>query len=70
VQVEGSQFYRHGVEISLTGGYFDLMQYLAELEKLPARLLWGSGTLQSEQYPEVRLTLQVYTLAPQPSLGL
>jgi len=70
VQVEGSQFYRHGVEITLTGSYFDLLQYLAELEKLPARLLWGSGTLQSDQYPEVRLTLQVYTLAPQPSLGL
>lgn len=69
-QVEGSQLYRHGVEMTLTGGYFDLLQYLAELEKLPARFLWGSGELQTQEYPEVRLTLQVYTLNPQRSLGL
>jgi MSHA biogenesis protein MshJ len=69
-RMEGSQLYRHGVEITLTGGYFDLLQYLAELEELPSRLLWGSGNLQTEQYPAVRMTLQVYTLAPQASLGL
>lgn len=69
-QMEGSQFYRHGLEMTLTGGYFELQQYLAELEKLPAKFLWGSGTLNVEQHPEVRLTLQIYTLTPEPSLGL
>lgn len=65
-----SQFYRHGVELSLKGGYFELAQYLANLEKLPARLLWGRLELQVEKYPEVRLTLQVHTLSTQRSLGL
>lgn len=69
-QVEGSQLYRHGVEMTVSGRYFDLLQYLAELEKLPARFLWGSGELNAQKYPEVRLTLQVYTLTPQRSLGL
>lgn len=69
-QVEGSPLFRHGVEISLTGSYFDLLQYLADLEKLPSRLLWGSAEIQAEQYPEVRLTLQVFTLSPERSLGL
>jgi MSHA biogenesis protein MshJ len=70
VQVEGSQLYRHGVQLTLVGGYFDLVQYLSELERVPARLLWGSGELRVEQYPEVRLTLEVFTLNPQRSLGL
>jgi MSHA biogenesis protein MshJ len=70
-QVEsGEELFRHGVEMTLRGTYFDLLQYLADLEKLPAGLLWGSAELQVEQYPEVRLTVQVYTVSPQRSLGL
>lgn len=69
--VEGStDLYRHGVELSLRGGYFDLAQYLAGLEKLPVRLLWGRMELQVEQYPEVRLILQVNTVSAQRTLGL
>lgn len=70
-QVEGgSQLYRHGVEMTLRGSYFDLVQYLAELERLPMGLLWGSGDLQVVEYPEVKLTLQIHTLNPQRTLGL
>ena len=65
-----SDLYRHGVELSLRGGYFDLAQYLAGLEKLPVRLLWGRMELQVEKYPEVRLVLQVNTVSPQRALGL
>jgi MSHA biogenesis protein MshJ len=69
-QLEGSPLYRHGVEMTITGTYFDLLQYLSNLERLPARLLWGSAELHSENYPDVRLTLQVFTLSPERSLGL
>ena len=70
-EIQGSKgFYRHGVELTLKGSYFDLLQYLAQLEKLPARLLWGRTELQVEKYPDVRLTVQVRTLSTQPSLGL
>jgi MSHA biogenesis protein MshJ len=69
-QLEGSPLYRHGVEMTITGTYFDLLQYLSDLERLPARLLWGSAELHAENYPEVRLTLQVFTLSPERSLGL
>ena len=65
-----SAFYRHGVEVSLRGNYFDLAQYLGALEKLPLRFLWGHLEMQVEQYPEVRLTLQLHTLSTQRSLGL
>ena len=69
-QIEGSPLFRHGVEITLTGSYFELLRYLADLEKLPSRLLWGSAEIQAEQYPDVRLTLQIFTLSPERSLGL
>jgi len=71
VQVQdGAELYRHGLEMTLRGSYFELMQYLSDLEKMPARLLWGGVELQVEQYPEVRLTLRVHTLSTQRSLGL
>jgi MSHA biogenesis protein MshJ len=64
----GAEVYRHGVAVTLKGSYFDLLQYLAELEKLPSLLLWGGLELQLEEYPEVRLTLVVYTLSTRWSL--
>jgi len=64
----GAEVYRHGVAVTLTGSYFDLLQYLSELEKLPAPLLWGKFELQVEQYPEVKLSLIVYTLSTRWSL--
>ena len=60
----------YGLEMTLRGSYFDLTQYLTDMEKLPARLLWGPVELQVEKYPEVRMTLQVHTLSTQRSLGL
>lgn len=71
VQVQsGAQLYRQGLELTLRGSYFDLMQYLSDLEKMPARLLWGGVELQVDKYPEVRLSVQVHTLSTQRSLGL
>jgi len=65
-----AELYQHGVELTLRGSYFDLAQYLAALEKLPVRFLWGRLEMQVDQYPEVRLSLQLRTLSPQRSLGL
>ena len=66
----GGMLYRHGVELTLKGGYFELTQYLADLERLPARMLWGPAEMQVEKYPEVRLTLQLHVLSPERGLGL
>jgi MSHA biogenesis protein MshJ len=64
----GAEVYRHGVAVTLKGSYFELLQYLTELEKLPSTVLWGRLELQLEQYPEVRLSLVVYTLSTRWSL--
>jgi MSHA biogenesis protein MshJ len=63
-----AEVYRHGVEVTLKGSYFDLLQYLTELERLSSPLLWGTVELQVDQYPEVKLTLVVHTLSTRRSL--
>lgn len=55
--------YRHGVEVKVRGNYLDMVDYLATLEAMPARLFWGGAALTVEQYPTARLTLTVYTLS-------
>ena len=57
------EFFRHGVEISVRGGYFDLLDYLAQLEKLPTQMFWGKASLTVEQYPVSRMTVTLYTLS-------
>lgn len=56
--------YRHGVEIRLEGSYSQLQAYLAQLEKLPQRLLWGQLSYRVIDYPRSEMTLTVYTLSP------
>lgn len=55
--------YRHGVEITVTGSYLDLLAYLRDLEKLPNQMYWGNLDLAVAAYPQVTLKLSVYTLS-------
>lgn len=57
--------YRHGIEISVKGGYLDLLPYLEKLQRYPRRLYWGDATLSVQEYPESLLKLTVYTLSGQ-----
>ena len=55
--------YTHGVELTVQGGYLELLQYLSQLEKLPWRMFWGKVEMNTEAYPKVTLTLTLYTLS-------
>ncbi|MFA7270734.1 MAG: hypothetical protein WC073_15470 [Sterolibacterium sp.] len=55
--------YKHGVEIRIAGSYNDLLMYLAEIERMPQRIIWNRVKLSAEQYPRNELTLTVYTLS-------
>ncbi len=61
--VPGGNIYKHGIEIKLTGGYGDLLAYVADLEASPQKLLWGGMRLTVKQFPVSELTLTVYTLS-------
>ncbi|MBD1558979.1 type 4a pilus biogenesis protein PilO [Vibrio sp. S9_S30] len=55
-------YYIHPVKIEITGSYFDIKNYLIELESMPTTYFWRSYQYQVEDYPSARLVLIVYTL--------
>jgi MSHA biogenesis protein MshJ len=55
--------YQHSFEITLQGSYIELHDYLMQLEKLPSQMFWGRISVQTEQYPRLRVTLTVQTLS-------
>ncbi|MHB0926644.1 MAG: agglutinin biogenesis protein [Gallionellaceae bacterium] len=57
------QVFKHGIQITVRGGYLDMLRYLAALEKMPAQMFWGEVSLSVEKYPDAVLTLTLYTLS-------
>jgi MSHA biogenesis protein MshJ len=59
----GRRVFRHGVELTLAGGYLDLHAYLSALEGLSTQLYWGRAEMSVATYPVATLKLTVYTLS-------
>lgn len=55
--------YQHGFEITLQGSYADLHEYLSRLERLEWQMFWDRLSVNTEQYPRLRVTLTVQTLS-------
>lgn len=61
------EVFRHTVELSVKGGYFDLLDYLAALERMPQRVFWEGVELSVQEYPQSVLKLTIFTLSPERS---
>jgi MSHA biogenesis protein MshJ len=61
--VSGEGIYQHGIELRIAGSYNELLNYLADLERMPQRLMWNSVSLTVEKYPRNIMVLRVYTLS-------
>lgn len=61
----GLALYRHGIEITVSGSYLKMLTYVGQLERLPAKIMWGSMELQAAAYPVVTLKITLYTLSPE-----
>lgn len=59
----GKQVFKHGVRITVSGRYSDMLKYLQALEHMQAQMFWGRAQLAVTQYPVAELTLTVYTLS-------
>lgn len=55
--------FRHGIELTVSGSYADLYEYLRTLERLPTQLYWGQAELAVAEYPSVTLKLTLYTVS-------
>jgi MSHA biogenesis protein MshJ len=58
-----TRFYRHGLEIELKGGYAGLVHYLEEIEDLPWRFYWQVLEVETLNYPDNRIRIEVSTLS-------
>lgn len=55
--------YRQGMELTLSGSYADMLDYVAQIEQLPWKIFWGRLEMKVDEYPRARLVLNVYTLS-------
>ncbi|HET9679996.1 MAG TPA: hypothetical protein VFP95_05480 [Gammaproteobacteria bacterium] len=59
----GSSVYRHGLAITVEGSYLDTLAYVQSLENLPWEFYWKRLALETQDYPQNRTTIVVYTLS-------
>lgn len=55
--------YRQGMELTLSGSYADMLDYVAQIEQLPWKIFWGRLEMKVDEYPRAKLVLNVYTLS-------
>lgn len=59
--------YRHGIEVTVSGSYLDLLRYVADLEHLRTQLYWSSLEIDATRYPRHTMKIVVYTLSLDPA---
>jgi MSHA biogenesis protein MshJ len=62
------QFYRHAIELEMTGTYLEFVKYLDDVEALPWRLAWSGVEMKTLAYPQVEMRATLYTVSPAPVL--
>jgi len=55
--------YRHTIKLKLNGTYFQLRDYLAQLENLPWKFFWEKFDYQLTTYPKSELNIEIYSLS-------
>jgi len=61
-QADNRHVYKHGVQVVVEGGYLDLLDYVARLEKQPWQVYWGRAVMTAD-YPKAQVELTLYTLS-------
>lgn len=59
----GPVLYRHRLVLEFSGGYLATLEYLKKLEELPRQMVWEELKIETQDYPQARVSLQVYTLS-------
>ena len=61
-EVLPSQIYRHRVKLELEGSYLQILDFVAEIEKLPWQFYWDELQLTAEEHPRSRVSITLGTL--------
>jgi MSHA biogenesis protein MshJ len=62
-QANSLHLYRHGIKITLQGQYFQLRDYLLQLESLSWKFFWQEFDYQLKEYPNSELEIEIYSLS-------
>jgi len=60
-----ARIFKHGVELTLEGGYLDTLRFLEALEELEWRFFWDRIELAVVEHPRATVKLKLYTLSLQ-----
>ncbi len=55
--------YQHGIRLKLTGKYFQLRDYLTQLEAMPWKFFWKDFRYTIKEYPLGELEIELYSLS-------
>jgi MSHA biogenesis protein MshJ len=55
--------YKHGIKLKLKGSYFNLRDYLSQLEKMDWTFFWQEFDYQLIEYPNSELSIEMYSLS-------
>ena len=58
----GVNLYKHGIKITLSGKYFQLRNYLQQLEQLSWTFFWQDFHYEVKEYPQSELEITIYSL--------
>ena len=61
--VEEIVLYRHAIKIKLQGRYFQLRDYLQQVERLKWKFFWREFNYQLKEYPTSELEIELYSLS-------
>lgn len=55
--------YKHGMKLTLSGGYFSLRDYLSQLEQMKWTFFWQTFDYEIKHYPKGELEITLYSLS-------
>lgn len=58
----GLNLYKHGIKIKLSGKYFQLRNYLQQLEQLSWKFFWQEFLFEVKEYPRSEVEITIYSL--------
>lgn len=62
-EMEGVDLYQHGVQMTFSGRYFDVKDFVEALESQTRQLYWRGIDYQVAEYPLAEVSIEVYTLS-------
>jgi MSHA biogenesis protein MshJ len=62
-QAQQLRLYRHGIKLKLKGQYFQLKDYLSQVENLSWTFFWQEFDYQLIEYPISELEIEIYSLS-------